>query len=395
MPLWFLVIVSIKLTKELNIMKRKVQQLFSFTPANKRETAVKVATLPLSSTAQPVSVEKLKLPPFTAQQFAVDNEGPSPQIQLTIAQWYNVTRNPYQKETRDTARDISHLYRFIKEHATVKMGVYPDGKVCKIDGHTRGRLYYERPELVDRVPKFLAVECFPVRDDAHASQRFIVADNSKTAKNAADDVHGALRLAGVTMKSKFCCNATNIKTALGYAYEVWYKATFNETVKIRDVETVIQVKRFKDALLALDRIDVNRGRLKAPFIMAFLLAHKKFSSNLLNLSKSPSSINLFPVLEFFRRINNGNYGVKKGKMMCPIAAIEIESLKHVGGGRATHLKLVVQVLGALATYMQDSNCKSLDYEPAMSMEKVMTVELDKYLLQLNAKRTGRTIEKRR
>ena len=352
-------------------MGRNVQKMFEFKQAKKR-AANKAATC--------LAVKKPKLPSFTAQQFAVDDESQAPIIQMTIEQWYNVPRNPCQKEERDTSRKLGYLYKFIKEHATARMGVYPDGRVCKIDCHSRGRLYYEQPELVDRVPKFLNVECYPVRDDEHAAHRFDVVDNRKTSKNAADNVHGAFRMAGVPTTSKFFRTASNIKAALGYAYEVWHRSFHGKTVKSADVPTVVQVKRFKEGLAALDRIAVNRNNLTAPFIMAFLLGHKKH-------------LNSTAVVQFFAKINEGTHGQRKGKKMCPIAAIEKERDGHVAGGREQHVKLASAVLGALDTYMVGYRSDP-NYLPAMNMQKVMTVDLDQYLIRANAKRTGRTLVKR-
>ena len=334
-----------------------------------------------SNTATKVKLPKL--PTFTRQQYLKDDDTPPPQVRMSVAQWAAVPRNPFQKEKRDERRNIDHLFVFIKEHAIARMGIYPDGRVCKIDCHTRGRLYHERPELVDNPPSFLNVECFPVRDDAHAAERFKAVDNKKTAKNASDDVHGAFRLAGVSTESSFFQNANNIKAGLGYAYGVVMAAVLSElsphdrAAKMKTVTIDDQVAYFINALNALDSVDVNRAKLPAPFITAFLIAYEKHGAD---------------VVPFFKRINEGTHGVKLGKKMCPIAAIEYERDTHKGAGQVQHMLFVTKVLGALDRYLE-GNFSRPDYKPKVNMQKVMTVDLDQYLVRAKARRTGRTKKK--
>jgi hypothetical protein len=317
------------------------------------------------------AVKLPKLPKFTAQEYAIDDDSPAPIVRMTIAQWAHVPRNPYQKKKRDTVRKLDHLYVFKKEHATARMGIYPNGDLCKIDCHSRGYLYSEYPELVDRPPKFLNVECYPVRDEAHAAERFKIVDSRKTAKNAADDVHGAFRLVGIPTNSDFFETGTDIKATLGYAYEILYRANTGKSIKYPSVPLETQVEAFKPALVALDAIDVQRKLLSAPFIGAFLLAYTK-NGNV--------------VVPFFLRVNAGTHGQRRGKMMCPIAAIEKErDQKWKGGGQEEHLKKIQQVLGALAKYMEGKHT-SPGYVPAMSMQKIMLVKLDRYLLDKNVRR---------
>lgn len=315
-----------------------------------------------------------RLPRFSPQQYRTDDESPAPQIRMTIAQWAAVPRNPFQKAKRDTARKLDHLYNFKKEHATVRMGIYPDGRCCKIEGHSRCRLYTERPDLVDKLPKYLTVECYPVRDDAHAAERFRIVDNKKTAKNAADDVHGSFRLAGIPTESKFFQSASNIKSALQYAYGIVADSGFAR--KMKSAATLEDwVATFKEALAALDTVNVNRDRLCAPFITAFLLGYTKHGED---------------ILPFFNRVNAGTHGRKDGKKMCPIAAIEHERDVWRGGGVEKHMELTATVLGALDTFMESARFREEDYIPKVKMQKVMRVDLDQYLLRAKSKRTGRT-----
>lgn len=298
-------------------------------------------------------------------------------IYMTPEEWAKVPANPYQKKKRAQRTNIDHLRTHVAEHDTVRMGVYPDGRRCKIEGHTRCDLWANRPWLVDYIPTRLRVECYPVKNDEEAAARFRRVDNRKTAKNAADDVHGAFRLRGIPTESKFFQTAAKIKSALQYAYDVVVSSTDAPGPKQAKNKATIDdyVDMFADALAELDSLDVNTNKLLAPFITAFLLAYTKHGD---------------VVVPFFARINDGSFGRKLGKKMCPVAAIERERDKWRGGGSMQHMELTSQVLGALDTYMESTNFTAVDYRPAIDMQKVMKVDLDQYLLRTKAKRTGRT-----
>lgn len=319
-----------------------------------------------------------KLPKFTAEEYRIDTDAPAPTIRMTVEQWYHVPPNPFQKAGRDKRAGLAaKLGCFMRENATVTMGIYPDGSVCKINGHGRGRLYFEQPELVDRVPRYLTVVCLPVRDAEHAAQRFRIVDDKQSAKNASDDVHGAFRLRGIPTTSRFFQRANKLKSALQYAYEIVSDSTETSITRTPAKKASIDdfVDMFVDALVQLDAIDVKIDKLSAPFITAFLLAHTKHGD---------------VIVPFFARINDGGYGRKTGKLMCPIAAIERERDRTQLGGKSQHMELVSKVLGALDTYMESARFSAENYLPQINMQKVMKVDLDQYLLRQKAKRTGRT-----
>lgn len=306
-------------------------------------------------------------------------------IYMTPKDWAKVPANPYQKENRAKRKNVSHLFTFAEEHATVRMGIYPCGKRCKIDAHTRSDIWENRPYLVDKIPERLRVECYNVADDEEAAERFKRCDNRASAKNASDDVHGAFRLQGIPTESDFFKSANNIKAALFYAYEIVMRGPpallLRNGIQLEDFDPNPQsatiddyVTVFKEALAEIDKIHVNRSKLKAPFITAFLVAYMKHGKT---------------ISSFFRKVNEGSHGEKHGRKMCPIAAIERERDRWRGGGKSAHIELVVKVLGALETYME-GDFTNPDYKPAVKMEKIMTVDLAKYLTSKNAKRTGRT-----
>ena len=62
------------------------------------------------------------------------------------------------------------------------------------------------------------------------------------------------------------------------------------------------------------------------------------------------------------------------------------------GAGEDHKAAAAVILGALDTYMK-GRYTNPDYVPAMNMQKIMTVDLQQYLLKEKTKRTGRTLDR--
>ena len=302
---------------------------------------------------------------------------PVERIFMTPEEWFNVPDNPIQKEKRASRPNIGHLRKFVEEHASVRLGVLPNGAQFKIEGHTRSRIWKFAPWLVDFIPSQLTVDVYPCKNFKEAAERFRRVDNPAAVKNATDEVHGSFKLMRVATKSKFFQNASNIKSPLGYAFECLYKALFDETTNYKDHSIDEMVDAFKDALNALDGINVNRNLMPAPFVMAFLLAYTKHGND---------------IVPFFEKINAGTYGRRDGKKHCCIAKTEKAREDHSGGGKKQHLALASQVLGALDKYME-GDYKNPDYVPPISIERIIAVDLNAYLTREKSRRTGRTVGK--
>jgi hypothetical protein len=313
--------------------------------------------------------KKLKMPAGAKMPKTVHVE-PIKTVFMSLGQWAKVADNPIQKKGRAARPNIGHLRKYVREHSIVRMGVLPNGQEFKIEGHTRNYIWQFAPWLVDLIPDRVQVEVFPCKNFKEAAERFRRVDNKSAVKNAADEMHGSFKLIGVETNSKFFQTASNIKAALSYAYEVLHKAVWHAAVNIKKVAIDEQVAAFKDALTALDAIDVNRSKLTAPLIMAFLLAHTKHGDK---------------IVPFFKKINEGTHGQRKGKKYCPIAMLESKRDKHKGGGRTDHIALAAIALGVLDTYME-GNYTDPEYVPPIKMCNANPVGLDLYLLKKKSKR---------
>lgn len=291
-------------------------------------------------------------------------------IYMSVADWIRVPRNPIQKANRASRRRNDHLRTFNDTHARVYMAQYPNGKRCKLDGHSRAHVWEHG--LSDYVPSRVQVFIVPVKNDAEAEKYFRYFDSSEAGKNASDNVHGALKHHRVPTNSALFQNSRGIATPLGYAFEIFNSATSSTTHVATSKATVYDhVGAFKSQLVALDGLADRCGAIVPPMIAAFTLAHMKHGDKIVN---------------FFERVCRKD-GVKVGKKMDAVCAVETLLAERRGKAREEHLECVAQILGALDTYML-GQFERAEYAPKVNMQRIMSVDLRQYLLSDKSKRTG-------
>lgn len=291
-------------------------------------------------------------------------------IYMTPADWIKIAPNPIQKPNRAARRRNDHLRTFNETHARVYMAQYPNGKRCKLDGHSRA--YVWENGLSDLVPDKIQVFIVPVRNDAEAEKYFRFFDSREAGKNASDNVHGALKHHHIPTQSALFQSSNGIATPLGYAFEIFNAATSSTTHVATSKATVYDhVAAFKEQLAALDDLADRCGIVKPPMIAAFVLAHMKHGDK---------------ITPFFERVIKKS-GVKIGKKMDPVFAVEKLLAERRGKAREEHLECVAHILGALDTYME-GNFTDVDYTPKVQIQRNGSVDLRQYLLREKSKRTG-------
>ncbi|NDF13407.1 MAG: hypothetical protein EB060_11425 [Proteobacteria bacterium] len=291
-------------------------------------------------------------------------------IYMTPADWIKIAPNPIQKPNRASRRRNDHLRTFNETHARVYMAQYPNGRRCKLDGH--GRSYVWANGLSDFIPRRIQVFIVPVKNDAEAEKYFRYFDSREAGKNASDNVHGALKHHSIPTNSSLFQSSSGIATPLGYAFEIFNAATSDTThIATSKANVYDHVAAFREQLAALDELADRCGTVKPPMIGAFVLAHMKYGDK---------------ITPFFERVIK-KMGVKIGKKMDPVFAVEKLLAERRGKAREEHLECVAQILGALDTYMLGNFTES-DYEPKVQMQRIMSVDLRQYLTAMKSKRTG-------
>jgi hypothetical protein len=315
---------------------------------------------------------------------------------MSVAKWHAVAPNPRQPRDQIVrAPKAKHLHKFIHNlHEEVYMAEDSKGNQWKLTAHTRGEVWFQG--LSDVVPERVCVTVIPVKDAEEAGKLCLFYDSREAVNTSADLIHGALVYHGVPMTSPLLQKSAGLPTPLSYAYEIMlacFRQSPNANIR-KHVESFAPVSRataidyvdaFKPDLAALDALQPGSKRgttmlFRSPLLTAYLLAAKKYGAE-----------NVSP---FFEKMQDGNCGMKNGKKRDPVGYTEWVLAQREGGARKEHFECVVRILAAIEVYMvdahgdRDENGKST-YQPKVSIENLVGVDLDVYLTASNVRRTGR------
>ncbi len=78
---------------------------------------------------------------------------------MLVEDWIKVTPNPIQRDTEKHAAKAKHLLTPHPTHSVVHAAELPNGKLIKLDGHTRA-LIWKRKDVVPPVQVTAARTCF-------------------------------------------------------------------------------------------------------------------------------------------------------------------------------------------------------------------------------------------
>lgn len=209
---------------------------------------------------------------------------------MTVAEWAAIPDNPRQRDTERRAANAKHLFQLEAAHTLVHMAEWDDG-CCKLEGHTRAKVWTDRPEIA---PETIEVRVYLVKDKDEAKRLYSRFNSVEEGEKSSDRCFGAMRDAGITPTSalvreaKFS-NAVRIAVAFlrnGGAKGGLYTSSVYEAVE-----------EFKEEIRALDAAGMSKRRLIGPAICCYLLARRKHGER---------------VDDFFSRYTS-DAGVKQGK----------------------------------------------------------------------------------
>ncbi len=137
-------------------------------------------------------------------------------IRMAISEWTKIEDNPIQRNTERHASKAlkNHLSHPSVTHLEVSAAQLPDGRLIKLDGHTR-TLLWSSGEL-EVIGDFVNVTIYPVASVSEAKDLYLQFDNQKAAESAGDRGYGALRDAGIAARTGFICEG-KINVAMQYA----------------------------------------------------------------------------------------------------------------------------------------------------------------------------------
>lgn len=184
---------------------------------------------------------------------------------MSASEWHRVADNPVQRDTGKRAARATYLYTFSPIHCRVNMGVLPNGRRWKLDGHSRD--YVWSHGMCDRPPHNVIVSVWEVPSMAALKALYDKFDSRIAVKNSMDDLYGAKRELKLTFDSPLL-NNERFSKALTYTFELVYRR--NEQSRKPDYKRVC-MREFQRELLMLDDCQPNRERFPSAIFAAALV----------------------------------------------------------------------------------------------------------------------------
>ncbi len=256
------------------------------------------------------------------------------QIRMPVQDWFKVPDNPRQRNTEKHAKKASrpggHLRVASPVHAQVFAAEFPDGKMMKLDGHTRAWLW-ERQTL--DAPDELLVTVIPVKDENDVKTFYTHFDDSRAAETSQEKLSGALREYDVELKSG--CFAHLYPTALTTTHAFVFPGAGRQSL-------YQIVGEWKPVLEAMDRLDYP----KAPLVSvqsAMFMGFMRYAG-----TKSYSDM-----LDFWKTFYNGEKSGTAGRWL-PAEALRylLKMEKSRGAGPTASDRWTMYALSAMDRHIE-------------------------------------------
>lgn len=267
---------------------------------------------------------------------------------MTVKEWIAVPANPIQRDTERHLAKAFHLMTPSPSHAYVFAAELPDGKLLKLDGHTRA-LAWER-EMVER-PTTVFVATIPVKNKAEAERIYKNFDSKEALETVRDKMYGAFTRHNFQPNSGML-RAGNLTVALKNAYAVLNNVSPNTVGKrspddrksgdagdrLARTDVYVMVNEFSNELNELDGYNLRSGQYSGGVIAAFILSTRKYGKK---------------IAPFWHAVFGGE-GVKQGREMDYVQAlVDLVSRRRGSHGSNATVDIMARALGAADHWLKD------------------------------------------
>jgi excisionase family DNA binding protein len=165
---------------------------------------------------------------------------------MSVRHWIEVPDHRIQRHTEEHAdfAKTRHLRKAHPAQAHVNAIRMVDGSVCKVDGHTRARLW-DTGEL--EPPPLVIVDWWLCDDEAAAERLYRTFDSRHAHDTTRDDIYGAMRKHGLELTSDLL-KARRFNSALRAAHTILY----GYKGRVQEDAVDMMVGSFREELELLD-----------------------------------------------------------------------------------------------------------------------------------------------
>lgn len=188
------------------------------------------------------------------------------QLEMTFQQWCEIPDHPHQRDTLKHSERARHLRHFSDTQRKVSMGILPDGRRFKGDGHTRTHMW--KNNLAVGVPTNLKmmVDTFNLRDERALAKFYDTFDNRSAVDTVGDQVFSAAKAANITFESPML-RSGRFASAVRVVYQLLCPEESREIYSLRDATAFLA-----NELKMFDSIIPTTTEFTGGFAMAALLS---------------------------------------------------------------------------------------------------------------------------
>lgn len=191
-------------------------------------------------------------------------------MEMSVQEWAKVEDNPVQRDTEQRAQRATHLFRYAPSHGVVHAYQTPQGRLIKLDGHTRAYLWVLQGRSgipqVDHVPKKVTVMVYPATVETEeqaldeAAFLYQTFDSAATTKDTADTLAGIERKFRVEWESTFFA-VRKYASALRVAFAVLrlHESPGRSLLAVRDMSLELMFESLLPVLKEADLLGVKQG----------------------------------------------------------------------------------------------------------------------------------------
>lgn len=195
---------------------------------------------------------------------------------MTPAEWADVPDNPRQRDTEKRAMTAKHLFTLEAAHLLVHMAEWPGGR-CKLEGHTRCKVWADRPEIA---PDQIDVRVYLVNDIEDAKRLYGHFNSKEEAETSTDRLFGAMNECGIKPTSTLVRHAkfsNAVRSAYGYMCGASADADrAHSRGSLLQCSVYSAVDEFTNEILALDRLDLSKHKAFGTVVCCYLMSYRKY-----------------------------------------------------------------------------------------------------------------------
>lgn len=191
-------------------------------------------------------------------------------MEMTPERWADIPDNPRQRNTEQRAQRAEHLKVPHPTHVKVNMARLPDGRLFKLDGHTRSHLW--RTGKV-KPPKRVYADVWDCPDLSSAKELYGTFDSRAAVETVTDQMYGSTRELEVAFSSELL-KSHRFAGGMRLAYELLFGPSVAKKAGTYEI-----MRYWKHELALLDECSPTRPRFPTGIVAAALITFRRYGED--------------------------------------------------------------------------------------------------------------------